>query len=102
MSGMIISRVNWKLTGHQQLDFCKKRGLTPVISRENPKSIQNICAHANETSSYSWKVADGFYWTCNQHPSDNNRWQKCVIGSQDDKMQGIPSMSDDTYKSFFS
>ena len=99
MCGMTISRINWKLSGHQQIQFCIDRGLTPIISRENPKSINNICRHANKTSSYEWKIAPGFYWTCNNKPYNNkNCWQKIIVLNNSNVLKGLPVITQNDRK----
>ena len=102
MTGMTIGRINWKLSGHDQIKFCLDNGLTPIISRENPKSINNICKHANHTSTYEWKVSSGFYWTCNNRPdTSQNCWQKVVVCDNHKVMKGIPNISDKQYENLF-
>jgi len=103
-NGLSIGRQNWKMSGHAQLEFCKRMGYHPVISRENNGRInaaRNICNEANRTTGFKWRVLNGYYYTC----SHNNRmsqscWQK-IIASEKLQTLDLPHMTNAQYENVF-
>lgn len=103
--GMNTPRTNWKLTQHMQLEYCRLTNTTPVMTRENNgniNAINNICRAANiMTPSFEWHVPKGYFWTCDEVPTSNqNCWQKMVC-PVDTNLNGLETMTDETYQNFF-
>jgi len=103
-TGLSIGRLNWKMSGHLQLKFCRDMNYQPVISRENNGKInaaRNICKEANRTSDYDWRVLDGYYYTCNHDlKMKQSCWQK-IIAFQELQTIELPYITDEQYKNIF-